>query len=54
MLKCLCESLGIKTPIATSLIEIASSALGVDMRANGRTPERLGEENIKKILNDCL
>lgn len=54
MLESLGKSLGIKTPIATSLIEIASSALGVDMRANGRTPERLGEENIKKILNDYL
>ena len=37
----------------SSLIEIASAALGRDLRAEGRTPEKLGEENIQKILMDC-
>ena len=34
--------LGIKTPVASSLITIASLALGEDFRRNGRTTERLG------------
>ena len=37
----------------SGLIEIASAALGRDLRAEGRTPEKLGEENIEKILEDC-
>ncbi len=53
MLESLGKALAISTPIATSLIEIAGAALGQDFRAHGRTPERLGEENIKKILEDC-
>jgi opine dehydrogenase len=53
MLEALGKSLGVATPIATALIEIASAALGRSMRAEGRTPEKLGKENIQKILNDC-
>lgn len=53
MLESLGKALNVKTPVATSLIEIASAALNCDMRLNGRTPERLGVENIKKILDDC-
>lgn len=53
MLEALGKSMNISTPICTSLIEIASAALGRNLRAEGRTPERLGEENIKKILSDC-
>lgn len=52
MLESLGKALDIKTPVATALIEIANAALGQDFRKNGRTPERLGEENIKKILED--
>lgn len=53
MLEALAKELGIDTPICTALIEIASAALGRDMRNEGRTPERLGTENIRNILNDC-
>ncbi len=53
MLEALGEQLGIDTPITTSLIELATAALGRDMRAEGRSPERLGRENISKILVDC-
>lgn len=53
MLEALGKSLNIPTPIATSLIELAGAALGRDMRAEGRTPEMLGEENILSILDDC-
>ncbi|MGM9614320.1 MAG: NAD/NADP octopine/nopaline dehydrogenase family protein [Oscillospiraceae bacterium] len=53
MLEALGKSLGVETPICTSLIEIASAALGRSMRAEGRTPEKLGVENIQKILVDC-
>ena len=53
MLEALGKSLDVATPIVSSLIEIASAALGRDLRAEGRTPEKLGEENIQKILMDC-
>jgi len=52
----LLESLGKKykvpTPVCTSLIEIASAALGCDMRDNARTVERLGEDILEKIIKD--
>lgn len=53
MLEALGKSLGVETPICSSLIEIASAALGRSMRAEGRTPEKLGVENIQKILQDA-
>ena len=53
----LLESLGaaleIPTPVCSSLIEIASAALGCDLRAQGRTIERLGRDNIRAILDDA-
>lgn len=52
MLEALGKSLKVATPICTALIEISSAALGRSMRAEGRTPDRLGMENIKKILDD--
>ena len=52
MLEALGKSLNVPTPICTSLIEIATAALGRDMRAEGRTPEKLGVENIQMILTD--
>ena len=52
MLEALGTALNVHTPIASGLITIASAALGRDLRAEGRTPERLGMENIEKILID--
>ena len=52
MMEALGSALGVATPICTALIEIASAALGRSMRAEGRTPESLGIENIKTILRD--
>ena len=52
LLETLGEKLDIPTPICSSLIEIASAALGRDLRAEGRTPEHLGEAQIERILND--
>lgn len=53
----LMESLGkvlqIPVPVCTSLIELASASLGTDFRKNGRTLERLGEENIRRILDEA-
>ena len=53
----LLESLGaaleVPTPVCSSLIEIASAALGCDLRAQGRTIERLGRDNIRAILDDA-
>ena len=53
MLEALGKSLSVATPLVSSLIEIASAALGRDLRMEGRTPEKLGKENIQKILMDC-
>ena len=53
MLEALGMSMQIKTPITTALIEIASAALGRNLRLEGRTIEKLGYDNIKKILSDC-
>lgn len=52
MLESLAKVLEVKTPIATSLIEIASAALGRDLRENGRSVESLGYDNIKKLIED--
>ncbi|PKK39786.1 D-octopine dehydrogenase [Clostridiaceae bacterium JG1575] len=52
MLEALGKALGIATPMSTSLIELASAALGRNLRSEGRTPERLGSENIQRILED--
>lgn len=52
----LLETLGlklkIKTPICSSLIHIASAALGRDLRSEGRTIERLGEKELEQILEE--
>lgn len=53
MLEALGKALHVETPITSGLIAIASAALGRDLRAEGRSPERLGMENIEKILKDC-
>lgn len=53
MLEALAKSLNVPTPVCTALIELATFALGRSMRAEGRTPERLGLENIEKIIADC-
>ena len=53
MLEALAKELNVATPICTALIELATAALGRSMRAEGRTPELLGKENIRKILADC-
>ncbi len=50
MLETLGQQLKVSTPVCTALIEIANAALQRDFRENGRTVQRLGEENIQKIL----
>lgn len=52
LLESLGAHIGVATPVATSLIEIASAALATDFRKNGRTVERLGIEALEKILED--
>lgn len=39
----------VETPVCTGLINLASAALGVDFRKHGRTINKLGLDNIKKI-----
>lgn len=53
MLETLGKSLDVPTPVCTALIEIASAALGRNMREEGRTLEKLGVNNISKILDDA-
>lgn len=53
MMEALGKALNVGTPVASSLISIASAALGRDLRAEGRTPEGFGMVNIEKILRDC-
>ena len=53
MLESLGSALGIETPVTTALIEIANAALVRDFRKNGRTPIKLGQENIDLILEDA-
>lgn len=53
MLEALGQALGVATPITTSLIYIASSALGRNLRDEGRTLEVLGKENIDIIMKDA-
>ncbi len=52
MMEALGKALSVATPIASGLIAIASAALGRDLRTEGRTPKKLGIENIEKILID--
>lgn len=52
MLEALGKYLGLQTPISTALIEIAGTALGRDLREEGRTPESLGIDNINRIIDD--
>ena len=54
MMEAIAAQLGIATPICTALIEMATAALGRDMRSEGRKPEKLGIENIKKIIDDSI
>lgn len=53
MMEALGKALNVGTPIASSLIALSSAALERDLRAEGRTLERLGIGNIEKILKDC-
>jgi opine dehydrogenase len=52
----LLETLGLKfnveTPICTALINMASVALGRNLRSEGRTIERLGEDALEHIKSD--
>ena len=52
MLEALGQELQIPTPITSALIEISSAALNRDFRKEGRTLDRLGRENIQKIIRD--
>jgi opine dehydrogenase len=52
MLESLAKYLKIKTPVTSALIDLASAALNIPFRKQGRNIRRLGIENIKQILND--
>lgn len=50
LMESLARVLEISVPVCTSLIELASAALSVDCRGEGRTIEKLGRESIHRIL----
>lgn len=52
LLESLGKILNVKTPICTSLIELAGACLKSDFRKDGRTIEILGKENLERIIND--
>lgn len=52
LLEALGQATGTNTPICTALIELASSALGRDLRHEGRTPSKLSEAAVSTILKD--
>lgn len=52
MLEALANTVGVGTPVCSSLISIASAALSKDFRQSGRTISRLGIDNIRRILDD--
>ncbi len=52
MLESFGKHLSVHTPVCTALIEMAGAALGRDLRAEGRTLEGLGIDNINKIIDD--
>lgn len=52
MLESLGKILHVDTPITTSLIELATAALGRSMREKGRSLEKLGLENVKRVLSN--
>lgn len=50
LLESFANHVGVPVPIASSLITIASQALGIDFRTTGRTIEMLGAE---EFINNC-
>lgn len=53
LLESLGRALNVATPVAGALIELASAALGRDLRSQGRTLEALGRENVEAILKEA-
>ena len=49
LLEALGSTFEVATPTATGLIDIAAAALGRDLRAEGRTVDRLGLERLRAI-----
>lgn len=52
MLESLGRFLNVSTPICSSLIDLASSALDIEFRSQGRSLEVLGAENLNSIITD--
>lgn len=52
LLESLGQHLGVATPVCAALIELASAALGRDLRQTGRTLTRLGKENVERIIHE--
>jgi opine dehydrogenase len=48
LLESIANKVGVKVPIASAIIDIAGSALGIDFRKEGRTIEKLNAEDFIK------
>ncbi|HSI66446.1 MAG TPA: NAD/NADP octopine/nopaline dehydrogenase family protein [Planococcus sp. (in: firmicutes)] len=52
LLESLGQMLGVATPTCTALIDMASALLKTDFRRNARTVEKLGKENLERIIGN--
>ncbi len=50
LMESLAKILKVSAPVCTALIEVAAACLNTDFRKAGRTVERLGADNVQKIL----
>lgn len=53
LMESIANHIGLELPITSSLITIASVALGIDFRKTGRTIQKLGIENEIDMLHEC-
>ncbi len=52
LLETLGSKIAVETPVCTALIELASAALGRNLRSDGRTVERLGVDALEEIMRN--
>ena len=53
LMESIANHIGLELPVASSLITLASIALGIDFRKTGRTIQKLGIENEIDMLHEC-
>lgn len=53
LMESIANHIGLELPVTSSLITLASVALGIDFRKTGRTIQKLGIENEIDMLHEC-